>query len=178
MSQKINGFQIREAINRWELQRTTASQQFAETLFAFEDEAKAAPKDVMALYETADLNVAKLKAIQQRFNNNVMCDVQGKKVPMNVCVNLVEGAGRREKMWREATVGKRDRYYRSEEKRERSKDTEYAKRQLPLEECAKLAADAAKYASAVRNAISRGNSTEVTCESIGISETDYKAIFE
>lgn len=174
---KLNGYQIREAVKRACLQRDSASQQFRDALFAFESDEKTSPDAVMADFEKADRELARLEEIQQLYNSVVKCPVQGKQVTLAICVKLVGGAGRREKMWREAAVGKQDRFSYREDKRERSKDTEYATRTLSAKDCSERAKTAMSYASAIRNAISRGNSVDVECEKLGISDDEFKLLF-
>lgn len=174
----VNGYQIREAIKRWMLLRDTVQSQFKDSLHTFGDDEldKKSPVEIMKLFETADYNVARLEQIQQKFNQIVMVPVQEKSIPLALAVKLVGGAGRREKMWREAAVPKKDRYsYRDE--LSRNKDTEYARPTLPQNKCLEFSQKSSVYASSLRNAIAKGNSNEVSAESIGLTEDDYKVLF-
>ncbi len=176
---KVNGFQIKETVGRWLLQRDALANQFRDDLYAFEDEDKPKPEDVMKSYDRADRSMARVQEIQQLFNQATKVDVQGETITLALCVKLVGGAGRRAKMWRDAGPGKPDRYssYR-DDKRERNKETDYAKRLISVDDCVRFSTEAAKYASALRNAIARGNSTDIECEKIGISEAEFGALFE
>ena len=176
---KINGYQIREVIKRWIIQRDTYANQFRDNLYAFEGEDKQSPVEVMKEFDRADRTVARLEEIQQLYNRIVKCDVQGETVSLTLCVKLVGGAGRRAKMWRDAGPGKPERYssYR-DERRERSKDTDYAARQISVQDAVDYSTEAAKYASALRNAIAKGNSEQVLCESLNLNEKEYQDIFE
>lgn len=175
---KINGYQLREAIKHWVLQADAAAKSFNDSLYAFKGEEKTLPDDVMKSFETAERNAARVEEIQQRYNAVVMCSVQDQQLTLALCVKLVGGAGRREKMWREAAVGKKDRYaYNDGPARERDKDKEYAERLLSAKVCSERSQAAAKFASALRNAIARGNSTDVDVEKLGIKSEEYQALF-
>ena len=174
---KVNGYQIREAIKRWLLQRDTLAKQFNENLYAFEDEQKPSPLEVMRQFDKADRSMARLEEVQQLYNQHVRCDVQGESETLALCVKLVGGAGRRSKMWRDAGPGKPDRYSYRDERRERSRDTDYANRQVSVDECVSYATEAAKYASALRNAIAKGNCAEVECDTLGVSDSEYAELF-
>lgn len=174
---QINGYQIREAIKRWMLQRDTFQSQFKDSLFAFENDAKNPPLKIMNLFEAADYNVARLESIQQRFNQIVNVTVQKDTMPLTMAVKLVGGAGRREKLWRDAAIPKKDRYsYRDDTSR--SKDNEYARSTITQEVAVQQSQDASRYASAIRNAIARGNSTDVNIESLDLTEDEFKLLFE
>lgn len=174
---KVNGFQIRETIGRWSLQQHTLANQFRENLYAFEGEEKPKPETIMMRFDEADRSVARLQEIQQQFNQITKVDVQGENITLAFAVKLVGGAGRRAKMWRDAGPGKPDRYSYRDETRERSKETDYAKRLISVDDCVTFSTEASKYASALRNAIARGNSSDIDCERIGVSEAEYAALF-
>tara|TARA_Y100000034_G_scaffold84193_1_gene100806 strand:- start:412 stop:942 length:531 start_codon:yes stop_codon:yes gene_type:complete len=175
---KINGYQIRESIKRWLVQRDTFANQFRENLYAFEGEDKPSPRKVMESFDRADRSVARLEEIQQLYNQVVKCGVQDEQVTLALCVKLVGGAGRRAKMWRDAGPGKKDRYSYRDEGRERNKDTTYAARQVSVDDAVLYSTEASKYASALRNAIAKGNCEQIDCGELGVSEAEYGALFE
>lgn len=175
---KVNGYQLREGIKRFILQRDAAANQFKDALFAFSDEEKDGPKKVMDDFTEADKNLARIEELQQLYNQTVLCQVQGVPVSLALCVKLVGGAGRREKMWRESAVGKKDRYSYRDEARERDNAKVYAARTMSVKDCTEQSQIAAKYASAIRNAIARGNSVEVEGEILHLFDKEYKSLFE
>lgn len=175
---KINGYQIRESIKRWIIQRDTFANQFRENLYVFEGEQKSSPVEVMKSFDRADRAIARLEEIQQLYNQTVKCDVQGEITTLALCVKLVGGAGRRAKMWRDAGPGKPEKYSYRDERRERNRDTDYAQRQISVEDAVDYSTEAAKYASALRNAIAKGNCEMVNCESLGVFEREYQELFE
>lgn len=175
---KICGYQIREGIKRWLLLRDTVARQFDGTLFVFEDEGKETPEATMAAYTVADMNLARVEELQQRYNQLVTVQLNDQTVTLAFLVKLVGGAGRREKMWREAAVGKKDRYsYREDNVRERDTTKIYAKRAISVELCAERARSAAKFASDVRSLIARSNAIDVDCPRLGLSPEEHEKLF-
>lgn len=163
---KVTGFQIREAMRRWELRRETAANQFTDSLLAFRDEQKATPDEVMKGFVDAEAAVAKLQTAQAKLNLVVTVDVQGTKMPLIEAIKRLGGAGRAEKMWRQAAGGtKKDRYgYRDENVRREGE--ERAASTISQKEAISRATKAGSFASAVRNAIAKGNTVEVEIENL------------
>jgi len=60
---QISGYQIREAIKRWELRRSTSDSQWQDSFFKFKDENKIHPEELMQVYLKADESVAKLPVL-------------------------------------------------------------------------------------------------------------------
>jgi len=174
---EVNGFQIKEALKRWELRRRTADQQFQDSIRVFEGDERPSPQDVIGAYKLADESYAKLQELQQWYNQQVTCSVLGGKHTLSYCVKVVGGLGRTEKLWRDACTEKRDRWYREE--LSRSKDQEYAKRTVSIEEAIQFAEEAAKQASEVRAAIAVGNATAINVGDGGfqITPEQYEALF-
>ena len=173
---KVNGFEIREALKRWELRRKTADHQFRDSLHRFEGEDKLSPDQVLATFQQADENYAKLQELQQWFNHQVKCKVGGEEQTLSYCVKVIGGVGRVEKLWREAAAQKRDRWNRYDQDLTRNKDTEYAQRAITVGEATKRAEQAAKRASQVRTAIAVGNATSVDVSEV-LTSTQYEALF-
>lgn len=176
---QINGYQIREAIKRWMLTRDTVQSQFKDSLHMFEgidEDQKRKPLAIMNEFEMCDYKVALLEEVQQRFNQCVNVTVISDSMPLARAVKLVGGAGRREKMWREAAVPKKDRYA-YDDKLKRDKDAIYARPTLTQEQALTQSKEANRYASALRNAIARGNNTDVNIESLKLTMDDYKELF-
>jgi hypothetical protein len=174
---KINGYLIREAIKRWTLYRDTVQAQFKESLYYFDEDQKSDPIAVMNEFNKADSSIAYLEEAQQRFNQIVQVTVLNETMPLTRAVKLVGNAGRREKMWRDASIKKKDRYS-YDDKMSRSKDTEYAKSAISRADAIEESAKSSKFAAALRNAIARGNNTDVNLESLLLSESDYTRLFE
>jgi hypothetical protein len=174
---QVNGYQIREAIKRWTLYKDTIQAQFKDSLHYFDEDQKANPVAVMNELDKAEFAVAYLEEVQQRFNQIVQVTVLGEIMPLTRAVKLVGGAGRKEKMWRDASIKKKDRYS-YDDKMSRSKDTEYAKSAISRSDAIAESAKASKFAAALRNAIARGNNSDVNIESLTLTEPDYTRLFE
>lgn len=163
---QITGHKIRAALRKLRLQRKTAANRFSKTLYAFEDEDKPHPDDVMRQLTEAEDRIASLQELQGRYNLAVMVAVQGTKMSLHRAVKRIGAANRAEKQWLTAAdeTPKRRGYYAEAEERKRSVDDIYAKRVLTVEECTERALEASKYAAALREAIELGNATPVELE--------------
>src|SRR5579885_1022293 len=103
---KVTGYQIREAIRKQELQRDTVISQFNASLFKFEGEEKLSPDDVAKMFTQAEQAIANLQTGLARYNLYVVIDVLGDKMTLAEGVKRLGGAGRLEKLWREAATAK------------------------------------------------------------------------
>lgn len=179
---KVSGYQIRESLARWVMERDTLSGQFSDSLFFFPEDkesgTKQKPKTVMSSFQDADLAVATLENVQQLYNQRIKCKVQGQDLSLAMCIKLVGGAGRRAKMWRDAASQKQDRYGRYDDRQQRSKDTIYAERAMTPTEIKAEFDVATRYASALRNAIARGNSQDVDLSELGLEDSLFAKLFE
>ena len=162
----ITGNQLRVAIQRWENRRDVAARQFKDTLFKFAEEKKDSPQQVAEKYEAADTAVAELQQLQQEINAKIFVtvgrpDERGRQMSLGLAVKLVGGAGRMDKLWREAAISTgRDRYDRQQ--MSRSKDEELATKTISTEDGLTRADAAAFWAGSLRTAIANGNAQEIT----------------
>lgn len=173
---KVNGFQIREALKRWEQRRKMADGQFRDSLHRFEGEQKRSPVEVIEAFRSADESYAKLQELQQWFNQQVKCNVGGEEQTLSYCVKIIGGAGRIEKLWRDACAKKRDRYSYRDDDLTRSKDTEYATRAISVQEASEQAEKAGRFASQVRTALAVGNATNVDVSEF-LTQEQYDMLF-
>jgi hypothetical protein len=157
---KVTGYLLREAIRRRELRRDTAANQFEDSLSKFADEDKQTPDELAAIFVLEEKNIAKLQAVQDRYNLKVEVDVLGEKITLGEAIKRLGGAGRLDKMWRGVTTGRRDRYgYRDENTRKA--DEERARPTVTAKEAMDRATKASVVAGAMRAAIAKGNGTEI-----------------
>lgn len=177
---KVNGFQLREAIKRWTLQRDTIAAQWTESLWRFQDEDKPGPEKLMAQFETADVRLARLEEIQERYNLRQNFVLDGTEFTLAMGVKLIGGAGRREKMWRQAAGGANtpDRWGNRDARPERDPDKTYAVRSMPPAECLGMSLTAARWASQLRNAISLANTRDIDIEEIGLSIEEAERLLQ
>ena len=161
---RVTGYKLRMAIREVTHTRDIAASQFDGSLQMFQGEQKETPERVMANYRKAEDTLAELQTAQCKYNLAVTVPVLDQKMTLCEAVKLVGGAGRAEKMWRSAAAGeKRDRWDRKDT---RNKDEEYAVKTISTEVATALAKRAAKYASALREAIHVGNACEVEIEGL------------
>ena len=165
----VTGYKFQHALRELGHRRDNAAKQFANSLFAFEEEEGALnPLECMSTFRTCEHKIARLQTAQQEYNLAVLVTIYmgGENTScVTLCevVKMVGGAGRAEKMWRTcASATGRERY----EGRELFRDATQvrAKRQIPVDAAMEQAHEAAKIASAIRTAIAIGNSNEMEVE--------------
>lgn len=158
---QITGYRLREAIRAHELRATMHQQQFENSLKAFPDEKKESPTSLAEKYSEAERAVARLQTAQARYNLQVEVEVAGEKMTLCEAVKRVGSAGRLEKFWREAASGgKKDRYSLGRED-VRNTDEIRAVETISREDAGRLAAKAARFAGALRQAIAVANATSI-----------------
>lgn len=173
---QVNGYQLREALRRWNAKRDAASGMFEGTLKKFDDEQKKKPVEVMSDFMLADRKIAAIQVAQDRYNLAVKVDVKtldGNVVKMTLAeaVILVGGAGRTEKMWRSAATAKKERYSYNEDD-VRKAGEERARPVMTVDALLENAEKAARYASSLRAAIATGNTAAIQVEAEGLEAAD------
>ncbi len=168
---KINGFLIREAIRRWDLRRDAAANVFKQSLFRFSGEVKTSPIEIEARFVRAESATASLQTSQSRYNLLVMVVVFDMEITLSEAIKRIGGAGRLEKMWREAAAPKRDSYSYERDIMERELDKERAAPTLTENEIMDRAHKAAAYAGALRAAIAAGNGTLIEHSDINLDSS-------
>lgn len=170
MSQKVTGYQLREALKRWVMRRDTASKQFNETLFQFEEDKNPSdftPEAVAGEFRKADEAVATIEAAQQAYNLKVSFKVQGQDMTLSYAVKRVGGAGRLDKMWRSAATDTgEDRY--SIRNKTRQEGERRAQKMIAPTKAMSIADEAARFAGALRAEIAKANATEVALAELGV----------
>ena len=159
---KVNGYQIKEALRRAKMLRDIYSDQFPDSIWRFEGDDTEGPEEVMGKFLKADRALAELQAIQQWYNLQVEVVVSGEPMSLALAVKLVGGAGRKEKFWKTAATAKpeTDRWS-SAKKLTRTADEQHAELVISHADAASLASVASTEVGALRDAISRGNTTEI-----------------
>lgn len=163
----VSGYQLREAIRRWELRKDSSFERFGESLIYFPDDPKPDPVGLADSFSQAEDAIVALQVAQMRYNLLVKVSVLGVEMPLGQAVKRIGGAGRLGKMWRDATGNKKDRYstYREDT---RKSDEIRANRTMPVNECMSRADKAAVFAGAMRAAIATGNSVQLPIAEIGL----------
>ena len=169
---KTTGYKLQHALRELDQNRSIAATQFSHGLFVFEGDETVTSTKAMEMFRDSEEKIARLQEFQGRYNLTVQVSVLGKKMTLSQAVKLVGGAGRSEKMWRTAAknTGNEDHYGRSQNTRETS--VVVAKRSVGVGTCIDEAKKAAKYASALREAIQVGNATEIDFQEL--SESDFE----
>lgn len=156
---RLNGFRLQQAIRAAQQERDLAATRFKPSLMAFPDEDKPSPVSIAETYAEAEQRVAKLQEVQGRFNLTVQVTVLGDEMSLLEAIKRVGGAGRLEKMWRDAAADQTDRYAYSSQTRDA--DSVVAKRTISFDDANDLRRKTSRYAAALRNAIQNGNAQEL-----------------
>ena len=154
---EVNGYQLRDALTRANLERHVAEQQFANCLTAFEGDEKPSPDEVVKNYEKAYEKVCSLQALQEWYNQQVPVTIMGKQMTLALAIKLKDGASRVENMWRQATNDTPDPFGYSRRETARSKEQEYARRTITIKEALQRAVSSSGYTTAIKNAIAQAN---------------------
>lgn len=167
---KVTGYQLREALRRWQLRRDSAASRFKDSLHKFAGEEKEGPQLVASRVSGAEASIAQLQSWQARYNLKVHVQVRSvdkqTTLPLLEAVKLLGGLTRSEKAWREAAVVKKGSAYFSLRSNplERDGDKLIAQRTVSYEDAGKEAEAYARSISALREAIAVGNASELTLE--------------
>jgi len=179
---RVTGYQIREAINRWSIRKTVIHKQFNESVWAFQGEEKQKPQEIVELMAQANRTWARLKEIQQFYNRTVTLTHGGQSISLCLAVQMLPGLGQIEKMYRDASTNTRwDRYSSYDCQHSRSKDSEYATRQITMKDALAKVEESSRSASSLRNAIARANTQEIeigTSNTVQITQEEYRLLFE
>jgi len=161
------GYMLREALRRWGLLKDSHFSRFGVGLSYFPGDPQPDPTAIGEAFNHAEDVIAALQMAQARYNLLVKVDIQGRTLPLGEAVKRIGGAGRYEKMWRDATGAKKDRFgYRNDDTRKT--DEIRAIRTVDVDTCLIHAKKAAKFAGDLRAAIATGNATKLSCEEIGL----------
>ena len=165
---KVTGYQLMRALKELAFAKEAAEGVFDDSLWKFDDEEKPTPGVAAVAYFNAEGAFAQVQSAQAIYNQAVKVKVEDTEMALALAVKLVGGAGRMEKKWRDITKPKKKDSWDLDESLSRRRDegSEYAKQQISFKEAQTLAKEAAKYASALREAVQVGNSTKVEIEGL------------
>jgi len=154
---KVNGYQLREAMKRWQTRKEIAAKKFPESLRKFADEDKKPPMEVLAEFKAAENAIATLQTAQQWYNLQVEV-TQG--MTLALAVKRLGGASRAEKILKDALgIKTRDAFDYLEGRTSRDRDSEYAERTITDDELRNELEAATSETSELREAIATANAT-------------------
>jgi len=164
---KTTGWALREALKQQELRRDTAARAFLGTLKKFPDEQKQTPESVVEQLLAAEEAVAQIQVAQARYNLAVTVQFMDSTITLCEAVKRIGGIGRAEKMWRQATGSKPDRYH-SYGNADDVRDPTQVRAVVTItpQDAATRASAVAKLAGRLRAAIATANSKEVDIENL------------
>lgn len=161
---KVTGYKLQHKLRELHHERDIASAQFDKGKFAFPGEQKVTAKEAFARLQAVEKDIAKLQTAQTQYNLAITVEVSGESMTLCEAVKRVGGAGRMEKMWRSVAAPKQDRFSYRNDDLVRDPSQERAEPTVTVAEAAALAKEAAKFASALREAIQVANATEIEIE--------------
>jgi hypothetical protein len=178
---KINGYKLREAVQKWELRRDTALMQFHDALWTFETgkEPGQLPLELSKQIVEAENAITKLQTAQLALNLQVKVEVQGKSITLCEAIKGCGGADRFVQMWKGVAKLTKpmgvDLYGRGDGL-SRDKEKQYATRTVEPKVAVEYATKAGAYSVALRSAVSQGNGVEVDWKTLGVelSEEYFK----
>ena len=160
---KVTGYKLQHALRELAHTSVIAAGQFDDSLTVFPDEKKPHPTKVMDDFQEAESKIARLQTFQAAYNLRVTVKVEGHTMTLSQAVKLVGGAGRIEKMWRSVAAPAKDIYSRRDT---RDATSIVSQKTISTGEAAALAKAAARWASALREAIQVGNATELELDEL------------
>ena len=157
---KITGYKLQHRLKEWHHARDIAAALFADSLHRFHGEEKTSPREAFQAYQVAEDAIARLQTAQARYNLDIVVAPLGQEMSLAEAVKRVGGAGRMEKMWRSMAAPKKGGYGYGNDL-VRNTDEVRAVRTIPPQEAMDHAKKAARFASALREAIQVANATEL-----------------
>lgn len=170
---KVDGSRIREALREQEDVINQVKASFEDSLHFFDGEEKPRPEMLMAQLRDAHDRLALLHVVRTRYNLEVRVDVRDprtrkrRNISLMEAVNRVGGAGREANMWRSVAPRSSKSRRSSWERRQdltRDKDQERAQSTVKIEDALRFSREVSRFASDLRGAINRGNSTVLDME--------------
>ena len=158
----VNGNDLIRALRKWRLERDRAVRSFKSSLYAFPGENKTSPTDAFASLVKSEEAIAHLEAAQSRYNEKVNAEFGGSSLPLSIVIKLIGSAERMINHWKSAVEeDDSDSLFlrrHTRRQKERAADTEYAERQMSVEQCEDQLAKACEYKDTLWQAIQQANS--------------------
>ena len=169
---EVTGHQLRRVLKRWERRRGLLQSQWQQSQYAFGDEDKPSPEEVLSDLAECEARIAQLQAAQTQYNLTVEVTVRfaaGEgRMSLLEAIKRVGGVSRLEALVKQAaqTEGNTG-YYFAQQAMTRSADEERAVRQLDTARAGALLDHYGDMAEALREAIAVGNETAVDLPGLG-----------
>lgn len=165
---KVNGVMLREAISLWEMRRDASAKRFPTAFYAKDAEVLSkkweSPSVFMDEFMVAEANIAKLQAVQARYNLDTTVSFMsgGETHKLSLCeaVKRQGGLNRAANMWKEQTKEIEDKYD-SHRMAYGDKNGEYPARRMTHREVVDSTAKMVSLTAALRGAIAVGNTREM-----------------
>ena len=159
----VTGNKILDALDFLKERVKALDAQFQSSLYVFEGDDPADPRDLMRELQETHGRIARLQEVQAAYNLAVTVEVQGETMTLQRVLQLIAGANRAKTLWVKAATPDAENPYAmfGHGARQRDKDNEYAQPVVSPAEAQELANAATRRALAFKQAIRSGNAREV-----------------
>jgi hypothetical protein len=160
---KIDGLAIQQAIKVAKNNIEILEVRYKNNLFTFPSEKADDVIELSDNIETMHLKFSTLHELQQAYNLHVFVTIDETTMTLSKAVKLVPGYAKLASMWKSAALDKDNRSFGAFGRQtSRSKDDEYIVRTISVDKCIEMSRKYDDLVIKLRNAIARGNVTEVT----------------
>lgn len=166
---KVTGTQLKTALNTWSERKSALEKLLKDNVWSFEPVSENSPKNIVNIQNhlaKAVEAVCSLQEAQQLYNAQISVTVKDadgnpKFVSLSFAVKMVGELGAMKAQWRRISLdnGREDRYSRTQ--LQRSADELFAKKTVSDEVAYKISSDLGKQAGEYRDAMARGNASEI-----------------
>jgi len=159
----VTGREIQDILASARNERDALRVEAIDSLYRFENEEKRPFEDVMKDLFTSESRLAGIQTLQTRYNMAVHVPVQGREVLLQDAIRRAGGAKRIEELWSNAARNRGEFVRRETRSRSiaRSRENEYARRTVSMEQCREKARTAGKYLRSISRVIQTGNESKM-----------------
>ncbi len=107
----LTGYKLIESIKMKQIELNSFRSQYEDSLYAFPDEEKMKPLELLEKINKLEIEIALLQTGQSFYNMAVQIEFNGNYIHLQNAINLLGGLTRQSQMWNQAATGeKRNRY--------------------------------------------------------------------
>lgn len=156
----VTGFRLMEQIRMRNIELKSLRSQYDDSLFAFPDDNKLKPQEIINQISVLEVQLAMLQTAQCVYNVSVKFDFNGVPIHLANAIKLTGGLVRQSQMWEKASFGeKQDRYYSPS--LSRNKEVETAKPTMDKKLALSEVKNTQKLISQLKSVIATMNSKEI-----------------
>ena len=157
----ITGYKLIEALKMKKLEIESLQSQYEDSLYAFPDDEKLKPQDIISDISRLEIQVSLLQTAQCYYNVAVEFDgTNGKRMHLENAINLVGAISRQSHMWKIAAKGEKRSQYSSPQL-SRSSEEIVAKPTIDKKQALQGAKQSEQMISQLRSLIALANNTQL-----------------